>query len=225
MLKRPAGASRREANGGVERAERSYGARRARQGRGCGPCARTGKYKNRSKGAGMPGGKRRAEARRMGRDGHGGEGGLHSAEPTGPSGPPPRTARRARHSGPFASHARESEATPEATARGGAPRRAQVPGRVLAAAVRPKRLDLLGTGAKRDVGPLLARNRARRVRRRRRQRLVTPFQSKIQTFGTSSPSLNSESYSAPANGSSPPPFARRRRGKGGFCAFRDQTRS
>ena len=48
------------------------------------------------------------------------------------------------------------------------------PGRVLAAAVRPKRLDLLGTGAKRDVGPLLARNRARRARRRRRQRLVTP---------------------------------------------------
>lgn len=64
----------------------------------------------------------------------------------------PRTARRARHSGPFASRARESDATSEATARGGTPRRAQVPGRVLAAAVRPKRLDLLGTGANGTLG-------------------------------------------------------------------------
>ena len=74
-------------------------------------------------------------------------------------------ARRARHSGPFASRARESEATSEATDRGTAA------GAGTGARLGRRRPSKKGGPApnrsKRDAGPLLARNRARRARRRR----------------------------------------------------------
>ena len=150
MLKRPAGASRREANGGVERAERSDGARRARQGRGAARARGRGSIKI---------GRRGPECREASGARRRGERGATVTEAKADCTPPSRRDQADRRRAPRAAPGipARSPRTPANRKRRrrrriGAPRRAQVPGRVLAAAVRPKRLDLLGTGANGTLG-------------------------------------------------------------------------
>lgn len=174
MLKRPAGASRREANGGVERAERSDGARRARQGRGCGPCARTGKYPKSVEGGrnagrqaargGAANGARRSRRRRRTA--------LRRADGT------KRTAAAHRAPRPAFRPVRLARPRIGSDSGGDGSGRGTAAGAGTGARLGRRRPSKKGGPAwnrgNRDAGPLLARNRARRARRRRRQHLVTP---------------------------------------------------
>ena len=143
MLKRPVGASRREANGGVQRAERSDGARRARQGRGAARARGRGSMKI---------GRRGPECREASGARRRGERGATVTAAKADCTPPSRRDQADRRRAPCAAPGIPARSPRTPANRERRRRRAQVPGRVLAAAVRPKRLDLLGTGTNGTLG-------------------------------------------------------------------------